>query len=164
MSLHKLINNYTAFNFWANERIVNWLKPMDTEILYRETPSSFTSIDATLQHILRAETFWHLFITEQDFSHLTWAFRPGEVENIMSELLVKSQLIKDDIGKFSEADLCKTLHLDMPWAKNQLQRFEYIQHIVNHGTFHRGQIITMARALGINKGVPNTDYNMFRCK
>jgi uncharacterized damage-inducible protein DinB len=113
-----LINNYTAFNLWANERIINWLRPLGTEFLYRETPSSFPTIDATLQHILRAETFWHLFITGQDFSHLTWAIRPGEADKIMAELLEKSQLMKADFAKFSEIELCETLNLNMPWAKN----------------------------------------------
>lgn len=161
MSLSILINNYTDFNLWANTRIINWLKPLGSEFLYLETPSSYPSIDATLQHILRAETFWHLFITGQDFSHLTWAVRPSEADNIMNELIEKSQLMKDDFAQFSEADLSETLHLNMPWAKKQLSRFEYIQHVVNHSTFHRGQIITMARALGITQHIPNTDYNMF---
>ena len=39
----------------------------------------------------------------------------------------------------------------------------YIVHIINHGSFHRGQIVTMARTLGVSEGIVNTDYNIFNC-
>jgi len=34
-------------------------------------------------------------------------------------------------------------------------------HVINHGTYHRGQIITMARSLGVTHGIPKTDYNLY---
>ena len=87
--------------------------------------------------------------------------REKEVDAILSELNVISTLMKEKFSSFSEEDLIKTLHFDMPWAKNNLSRYEYIVHIINHGTFHRGQIVTMARTIGITEGIVNTDYNMF---
>lgn len=62
---------------------------------------------------------------------------------------------------FTEAELITPLQLIMPWAKNNLSRYEYMMHVINHSTYHRGQIITMARAVGMGLGVPNTDYNIF---
>jgi uncharacterized damage-inducible protein DinB len=32
-----------------------------------------------------------------------------------------------------------------------------IKHVVNHGSFHRGQVVTILRTLGINT-IPSTDY------
>ena len=52
----------------------------------------------------------------------------------------------------------------MPLAKNDFNRYDYILHIINHSTFHRGQIVTMSRAIGITDGIVNTDYNMFNTK
>jgi len=34
------------------------------------------------------------------------------------------------------------------------------QHCINHGTYHRGQIITIARNIGITDP-PTTDYNYY---
>ena len=161
MSIQKLMANYAAFNAWANERIVTWLRTLDTALLYQSTPSSYTSIDYTLQHILRTQRYWLLFISEENTSNVNWSVREGEVENIMSELIAVSEEMKNRCSAFSESDLLKVLHLRSAWAQNDLPRYEYIQHIINHSTFHRGQIITMARCIGITEGVVNTDYNFF---
>lgn len=160
MSLKNLISNYAAFNEWANTQIVMWLKTLDKEILYSKTTSSYPSIDYTLQHILRGQKFWYLFITEQDTSNFNWSVYEGEVDRIMQELKDSSILMKDTYSTFSEEEL---LHLDVPWAKNSRSRYDYIVHIINHGSFHRGQIVTMARTLGVSEGIVNTDYNIFNC-
>lgn len=161
MSLTKLITNYAAFNEWANHKVVVWLDQLDQELLYKETPSSYSSIDYTLQHILRTQRFWLLFIGEQDTTGFNWAVRERDGENVLRELKDVSTQMKTEFAAFAEIDLLKILHFNMPWAKNDLNRYEYIVHVINHGTFHRGQIVTIARAIGITDGVVNTDYNMF---
>jgi len=161
MSLKNLITNYSAYNAWANQRIVTWLRSVDQDLLYKQSPSSFSSIDYTLQHILRTQRYWLFFLSEEDTSNVNWSIREGEVENIMTELIVVSEEMKNRCSAFSESDLLKVLHLRSAWAQNDLPRYEYIQHIINHGTFHRGQIVTIARAIGITEGIVNTDYNFF---
>lgn len=161
MSLVKLITNYTSFNEWANHKVVDWLDHLDVELLYKETPSSFTSIDYTVQHILRTQRFWLLFIGEQDATGFDWSVRERDAKNVLRELKEVSSQMNVEFSRYTEDDLLKVLHFNMPWAKNDLSRYEYIVHIINHGTFHRGQIVTMARAIGIKEGIVNTDYNMF---
>jgi uncharacterized damage-inducible protein DinB len=161
MSLSILIPNYNSFNEWANSRITNWLSSIDPKLLYKPVQSSFTSIDYTLQHILRTQRFWLTFITDADIEKINWSVRELEVEQIMIELNEVSTQMKEVFSSFTESDLEKLLHLNMSWAKNNLSRFEYIMHVVNHSTFHRGQIVTIARGLGITEGIVNTDYNFF---
>lgn len=54
MSLKKLISSYARYNHWANQEMTQWLKNLDSDMLYEETPSSFGSIDLTMQHESRA--------------------------------------------------------------------------------------------------------------
>jgi uncharacterized damage-inducible protein DinB len=161
MGLQKLISNYAAFNQWANERLVTWLITVDEGLLYQHTPSSYTTIDYTLQHTLRAQNFWFNFIVGNDISQFNWAVREGEVKKILRELNQSSANMHARFSAFTEAELVEALQLNMPWAKNSQSRYEYIMHVINHSTYHRGQVITMARAVGITGGVPNTDYNIF---
>ncbi len=161
MSIGRLITNYSTFNEWANHKVVNWLGQLDRAWLYKETPSSYTSIDYTLQHILRTQRFWLLLIGERDTTGFNWAVREREAEQILTELKEVSTQMKTEFSAFAEEDLLKILYFNMPWAKNDLSRYDYILHIINHSTFHRGQIVTMARAIGISEGIVNTDYNMF---
>jgi uncharacterized damage-inducible protein DinB len=162
MSLGAVISSYSAYNLWANAKLTHWLEGLGDALSYAETPSSYPSIDKTLQHMLRTQRFWLLFITEQDFSHLKWDVRSGEAPAIRRELIEVSETMKARFSAFSAEELDKVLHLDMPWAKNLQPRYEYILHCVNHSTFHRGQVITMARALGVTEGIPGTDYNFFK--
>ena len=161
MSLVKLITNYAAFNEWANHKVAGWLDQLDHELLYKETPSSYSTIDYTVQHILRTQRFWLLFIGEQDTTGFDWAVRERDAKNVLRELKQVSTEMNVEFSRYAEDDLLKILHFDMPWAKNDLNRYDYILHIINHSTFHRGQIVTMARAIGITDGIVNTDYNMF---
>lgn len=164
MGLKKLIDNYAAFNLWANNHFVVWLKSIDSRLLYKQMPSSFTSIDYTLQHLLRTQKFWLAFVCERDISTFSWAVFEHEVERILEELKTQSEEMQTTISSFSEEQLLAKLNLDMPWAKNQLSRYEYILHVINHSTYHRGQIITMARNFGISEHIPATDYNFFNSR
>lgn len=159
--MKSFIFNYVAFNTWANKRIVDWLRSLPLEMLSAEVKSSYTSLDFTVQHILRTQRFWLHFINGRDTTQLDWNVRHGEALNVLQELLWVSEEMETTFGAFTEDELKQTLQLDMPWAKNHLPRYEYIVHIVNHGSFHRGQLVTIARSLGITEGVVNTDYNIF---
>ncbi len=161
MSLVKFTNNYTRFNSWANIEIIQWLQQVDTVLLYQETPSSFKSLDFTLQHILRAQKFWLAFITEKDTTNFNWSVRHNEVENILRELGEVSIQIQEQFAAFTDAQLNDMLELNAEWMQNSLSRYEYIVHVVNHSSFHRGQLITMAHTIGITEGIVNTDYNYF---
>lgn len=161
MSIKKLVDNYTAYNLWANTAIVQWLEKMDTQVLYQSTPSSFSSIDYTLQHILRTQKFWLRFVTGKSYNDFDWSVRENQVEQILNELTKSSEAIVQEISDLREENLLQELILESAWAKNKLSCYEYIIHAINHSTYHRGQIITMARTIGITENVPNTDYNMF---
>ncbi len=161
MSQSKLIANYSSYNEWANHKLLRWLKELDKNLLYTKTPSSFNTIDYTLQHILRTQNFWLSFISEHDVSNFNWAVRENEIDAIIEELIISSTQMKDKFSSYTGEELINMLHLNMPWANNKLSRYEYIMHVINHSTYHRGQIITMARCLGITEGIVNMDYNMF---
>ena len=159
MSITKLISNYTTYNEWANNKIIDWLKNIDTAMLYKQTPSSFNTIDYTLQHILSAQKFWLTFISGEDISTFNWGVRELEIENLLTELEIVSAQMKNKFSAFTEEELNDKLELHVRWVKNNLCRYEYIMHVINHSTYHRGQIVTMAHSLGIKDGITNTDYN-----
>lgn len=162
MSLQTLIQQYASFNLWANQKIVHRLQQESEELWYMETPSSFPSIDFTLQHILRTERFWYLFISDQSIEGFDWSVKDYLGEQIQQELLQQSSLLKEYALQVSEKDLGAMLELNMPWSKNKKARWEYFLHVINHGTYHRGQLITQLRMLGITENIPATDYNFYR--
>ena len=161
MSLHQLINSNLAYNTWANERIAQWLTTLDESILYQQADSSFSSIDLTIQHIHCVERYWSAFIHEKDITDFDWSVLKNQATQNLIDLQSQSLLMQQSMASFDESQLNQALVLDTPWSKNNQSRFHYIFHMLNHSTYHRGQIVTIARQLGITEGIPGTDYNGF---
>lgn len=64
------------------------------------------------------------------------------------------------IKSFSEEELSKEVKIESPWFQCNLPRYEYLIQVINHGTYHRGQIVTIERNIGITDAT-NTDYNFY---
>jgi len=157
MNLKKLISDYTRYNHWANEEMTRWLKTLDRKLLYTETASSFKSIDLTIQHMNHAQSFWNAVITQADLTKLDETIKHDAAESNMNDLLKLSQQIHSLFAAYSEEELYKQVS-----TGEMLQcRYDYILHMVNHNSYHRGQIITMSRELGVVNNIPTTDYDIY---
>jgi len=152
--------NYAEYNAWANESLVNWLRTKSEEVFEAEVPSSFPSILKTLNHIWAVEEFWHSVIAEDDLKSSRYMDQDLSVDKVTEGILQESQMIVEYVKTLSEADLLQEVHLDTPWVSGEMPRFEFLQHVLNHSTYHRGQVITIGRVLGLTDA-PMTDYNFF---
>jgi uncharacterized damage-inducible protein DinB len=159
--MKEFIVNFANFNEWANRKIAIWLLSVDKNLLDQKVESSFPSIFATVQHILSAQTFWTAFVSNDLDEHFIWSKNMEDIHVVINELTTQSSAMSKKIASFSEYQFMEKLDLNMPWCKNKLARYEYIIHCINHSTYHRGQMITMARNVGIKDNIPNTDYNFF---
>lgn len=157
MSLKKIISSYARYNHWANEVMTRWLKTLDSNILYKETRSSFGSIDLTMQHMNRAQNFWFAIITEADVTKLDETIKVNATDRIMNDLLAGSQQMLTQFKGYTEEELLKQL----PSTDMVQSRYEYILHVINHNSYHRGQIVTMSRCLGVVDNIPAMDYDVF---
>jgi uncharacterized damage-inducible protein DinB len=157
MGIKKIIINYTRYNHWANEKMVQWLQTLDTALLYKETASSYNSIDLTVQHMNRAQNYWIAVITEDDIRRLDESVKYNDVDNTLRNLPAGSKRMLDIFGAYPEEELTQKL-----FTGDMVQeRYEFILHCLNHNTYHRGQIITMSRCLGITDNIPAMDYDVF---
>jgi uncharacterized damage-inducible protein DinB len=159
MSLQKLMTNYADYNVWVNQQFVNWLSAKSDELLNQEVPSSYSSIAKTLRHILETEEYWYSVIAE------TAPFERKEnvilsTKEIFEGLLQSSAKLAEYIKSLSEEALSKEIKIENPWFQCELPLSEYLLQVVNHGTYHRGQIVTIGRNIGITDA-SNTDYNFY---
>src|SRR5687768_3724203 len=54
----ELLQQYSTYNVWANQRLVECIQSHPEDIINREVPSSFPTIYATLLHMWDAESIW----------------------------------------------------------------------------------------------------------
>lgn len=158
MTLESLIKDYAAFNLWANTETVNWLKTKPLELMEREMPSSFPTIRDTLLHIWGAEEIWlERLRLVPPTTFLSQRFT-GTVEDVFVGILKSSETFADYVQDLPDADfqeICSFKLLN--GTEDSRSRAKMIHHCMNHSTYHRGQIVTMARNFGLTDP-PSTDY------
>ncbi|URM37698.1 DinB family protein [Flavobacterium anhuiense] len=159
MSLKKIMSNFADYNLWVNQQFVNWLSPKSDELLYAEVQSSFPTIMKTLDHIWSTEEYWFSVISENDMIEKKPENELSKDE-IFEGLLNSSTRLKHLINSLSEEDLMKEVKITNPWFECELPVSDYLLQVINHGTYHRGQIVTMGRNIGITDA-SNTDYNFY---
>lgn len=148
------------FNYWANARTLQAVDLLPEEKLYVDLKNSFGSIHGTLVHLCGAEDIWlqrmngadpGKFMKKDDYP--TYA----SVKTKWSEV---EQGWKHYIAKLTEEESAKTLVFHNLKGEEVTQKvWQSLQHLVNHSTYHRGQITTLIRQSG---GTPNgTDLIAF---
>lgn len=136
------------YNSWANHRALDACTPLTTEQFSRELKSSFPSVRATLEHIMWAEWLW--------LERWRGRSHSGQLSGEFAELAAiraRWNQIEGDLQGYvrglSEEDLNRVVSYRNTKGKefsNPMK--EMLRHLVNHGTYHRGQITTMLRQLG----------------
>jgi len=161
MNLASLIADYAAYNLWANKQLVDWLKTKPLESLEREIPSSFPSVKQTLVHIWDTQTWWLGTLQQlQPESNYGRVF-PGPLEEVFDGLVKQSEDFAAYAQSLNEASLQERCPFSIPYVGDFVRsRFEMIQHTMNHSTYHRGQVVTIGRNVGLTDA-PMTDYMFY---
>jgi uncharacterized damage-inducible protein DinB len=159
LTLASLIRDYAVYNLWANKTLTDWLRTKPEETLSREVPSSFPGIKPTISHITSTQRFW-LSVLQRDYTTLTNTSEKDSLEDIFDDFVDQSLEFSNYVESLTENQLQDEVELITPWFESNQPRFEYIHHCMNHSTYHRGQLITIGRALGFTDA-PMTDYNFY---
>ena len=160
-SIVSLMKNYVNYNLWANTTLVDWLRTKDADRLEQHVPSSFPTIRATLVHIWQTERYWLSILQRKEPQ--TYSAFEGSTEEALNGLLEISAELAEFVNGLSEAYIEETTLIVNPWFQSDFQNLEYIMHAGNHSTYHRGQVITIARNVGLIDP-PMTDYNFYNVK
>lgn len=138
-----------AYNRWANLRMLEAVDPLDEAELIRDLGSSFSSIRDTLVHMVSADWVW---LCRWKGNSPTGV--PGSW-NLSSLAAVRHrwEVIEDDRSTFLTLLTEQTLSGEIVYRTLSGQQYraplwQLMRHVVNHATYHRGQITTMLRQLG----------------
>ena len=148
MNVEDIRLHYT-YNSWANHRTLDSCAGLSLEQFTRDLGSSFRSVRDTLAHIYGAEWIWlerwHGRIPKAlpspadfpDFDSVRsrWAQHEANLDAFIASL-TPSEL--DRIIKYKNTQ----------GAPFEGPLWPMLQHVVNHGSYHRGQIATLLRQLG----------------
>lgn len=161
MGLQQQATNYTGYNLWANTLIVDWLKNKSPVVLEQQVPSSFPTIKQTLFHIWNTEDSWlcRMQGSKGRFGYFHVFNETNEV--LFDGVIEQSSRFLQFVQSLDESALSERNIFSIPYVGDfDLPQAELIQHCFNHSTYHRGQIVTMARTIGLTDPPP-TDYILY---
>jgi uncharacterized damage-inducible protein DinB len=158
--MKNLLLNYTRYNLWANQRVCDFIKTLPDEQWDKEITSSFSSLRKTIFHFFGAQALW----LQRLQGHSPVSFPDAgsfSKEELMKELMDTSKQLIEFINTSSDAFLQTGIqYKNLAGDSFQNTVADILQHVINHSTFHRGQVITLLRQLGHTK-LFATDYIAF---
>lgn len=148
MTLDELRSLY-EYNAWANRRTLGACAALSPEQFARDLGSSFPSVRDTLGHIFGAEWIWHERWHGRSPSGPPAGLATVEFADLRSRLDTMDRDLLAYVGSLSEVDLLRALEYRNMAGKEFRDRLDHtLRHLVNHGSYHRGQITTLLRQLG----------------
>ena len=137
------------YNAWANRRSLGSAEKLSPEQFVRPLGSSFSSVRDTLAHICGAEWIWLERFQGRSPAALPSVNQFQDVASLQEHWLAQEQRLIAFVQGLTQSDLDREMEyktLKFGVYKNPL--WQSMQHVVNHGTYHRGQVTTMLRQLG----------------
>lgn len=155
-----LLHDMAQYNDWANTQLITWLNTKPDALLEQVVPSSFPSIRATLLHLRAAEAFWLGFLRQAPAAFGWDTPFAGSFAVLGAGLVAHSGEVKQYVQSLDDDSLAAACHLDTPWMQGTRSRAEFLHHLFNHSTYHRGQVVTIGHHLGLTDA-PMTDYTVY---
>lgn len=147
--MKELLSTYVNYNLWANKRIVEMLRE-NSALIDKEVKSSFTSLRKTMYHIWGAEELWYKRLHGESLDHVPAMDFKGSFEEAEVKFIFISKLFHEFVSSKDENFFTQPCsYKDTRGNPYTHPHWWMIHHCMNHSTFHRGQLVTMLRAVGV---------------
>ncbi|MGG9970262.1 DinB family protein [Ferruginibacter sp. SUN002] len=159
--MKQLLQQYAAYNVWANNKLFERISLLTEEQIHQEVPNSFPSLYKTVLHLLDAESIWWQRLKLAEFVEVPSKNFTGNFSELVKQSQQQSLQWKEWVDAAGENQLQHVF----AYQNSKKEQFkqpvtEVLMHMFNHGTYHRGQIVTIFHQLGVDK-IPGTDFILY---
>ena len=137
------------YHYWARDRLLEGVSVLTPEQFTRDMGSSFRSVRDTCAHTYAAEWAWY---SRWQGTSPTALLPPDQFPDVPSlqrqwtELETKLRMFLESLG---EPGIHKVFEYTLINGQPGATVFwQMLQHVVNHASYHRGQVTTLLRQLG----------------
>lgn len=146
-----------GFNRWAMLRLLDTVAELGPEELCRDMKSSFPSVLDTLVHTYVADWLWLRRWRGEAPTEVPGIEELSSLEPLADRWNELWEEQASFLGGLADADAERVVRFKLRSGAEREQRLgELVRHVVNHGTYHRGQVVTLLRQLG--RTPLSTDY------
>lgn len=137
------------YNYWARDRMLSAVGQLSSEQFTRNLGSSFGSVRDTLAHLHAAEWAWYQRWKGVSPTSLLAADRFPDLASVTTAWQELETQIRSLFGGLGDTGHEKVIEFkNLAGVPGAFPLWQLLQHVVNHGSYHRGQITTMLRQLG----------------
>ena len=143
------------YHYWARDRLLAALEPLPPEQFNRDLGNSFKSIRETVVHTYAAEWAWHSRWHGQSPTVLMTSDAFPDVAAIRNAWTDHEKKMRAFLEGLGEAGVTRVIEYKLLSGQPGSSPIgQMLQHVVNHASYHRGQVTTMLRQLGAQPPKP----------
>ena len=149
-----------AYNRWANARALEPVSALTPEEFGRPLGGSFSSVHGTLTHIYAAEWIWLERWNRKSPRSLPTSLEVPALHTLREKWAAVERAARDFVAGVTQENLEEVItYVNVKGETWSYTLADMFVHVVNHSTYHRGQVATMLRQLGT---IPlSTDFLVF---
>jgi uncharacterized damage-inducible protein DinB len=150
MNIHRLTAlRHLEFHAWATQKVLDSVAPLSKEELLRDMQTSHSSVWGTLDHTYRADALWLKRLQGEGNATLASVDAAEDLAGLRRIWSDTQAGFISFAGSLNDTDWTRGIEYRfLSGQEGSSPIYETLLHVVNHGTFHRGQIVGMLRQLG----------------
>jgi uncharacterized damage-inducible protein DinB len=148
-----------AYHRWADERLLTACTMLTDAQYAQHLGGSFPSLRALVAHMAASAEVWRTRLAGGEVTTVMTEAQVPTVESAMRCLVHAQDVFGREAARPAD-ELNQTFaYRNTRGVEVSLPRWAMLWHIVNHGTYHRGQMAAMLRQLGV--APPPTDITLW---
>jgi uncharacterized damage-inducible protein DinB len=137
------------FNAWADRRMLEAASTLTRDQFTKPLGSSFSSVRDTVVHIYGVEWLWLERFQGRSPAAIPNNQEFADITKLKASWSTFEHVLLDFVRGLSQVDLDRVMeYKTMKFGVYKNPLWISMLHLVNHGTYHRGQVTTMLRQLG----------------
>jgi uncharacterized damage-inducible protein DinB len=145
-----------AYDRWANAKVLDACRKLTAEQYVAEPVPGWSSLRSTISHIALATEFNLRTLASDSDDRLPTEADLATVDDV-AQLLERAYRRFEELRPTLTPERLNTvLTLRAVGRTFTLPRWAILRHIVNHSTYHRGQVASKVKRFGVEQ--PNTDF------
>ena len=146
---HPDLTTLLDFHYWARDRVLAAAAALTAEQFTRNLGSSFPSVRDTLVHLYSAEWNWYQRWHGTAPSAMLDPLEYPDVGRLQAAWAEHEARMRAYLASLDDAGVRQVIeYRALQGQPYRSAIWEMFHHVVNHGTYHRGQVQTMLRQLG----------------
>ena len=149
------------YNYWARDRQLEACAALTEEQFLRPMGNSFSSVRDTLAHLVAVEWVWLERWLGRSPTKLDGGEYSAETFPTLGTVRERWRTVEGNMRSYLSGLQDSALERPLSYTNFKGERWTYplwqtLVHVVNHQTYHRGQITTLLRQLGTS--APAIDF------